>query len=88
MYFSTNIHRYVVLELVDPSDKRLKDTKKKKTKVVKKNLQPAWNEELVWDEVTQDLADAFLKVSFLLILILFFFWGGERLIVHYSSEMT
>ena len=56
--------------------------------MVKKNLQPAWNEELVWDEVTQDLADAFLKVSFLLILILFFFLGGERLIVHYSSEMT
>jgi len=55
-------NRYVVLELVDPSDKRLKDTKKKKTRVVKKNLQPSWNEELVWEEVHHDLSDAFLKV--------------------------
>lgn len=55
-----------MLELVDPSDKRLKDTKKKKTKVVKKNLQPSWNEELVWEEVHHDLSDAFLKVHFLI----------------------
>ena len=55
--------RYVVLELVDARDKRLKGAKKKKTKVVKKTLQPVWNEEVVWEDLKDDPADVFLKVS-------------------------
>ena len=53
----------MVLELVDARDKRLKGAKKKKTKVVKKTLQPVWNEEVVWEDLKDDPADVFLKVS-------------------------